>query len=627
MWVGIGIGINRNRYAKGIFNAYSARVVADGGVTEAGQCVDAGATPLLQTASLLLIPSGYEGGKLYSEIPTNGNGDLTWTRGSDAFRTNASGLLQRVPWNLATDSENFSAVYSGINASISNNTTSAPNATTTADSLLETTANDIHAIYTDYTQQSGVQYTYSVYVKSISGRNVRISGSSGFTGPIALVDLSNGSLLSGSTGASVESVGNGWYRISLTATTTTTTVRVIIYSMNGTATTFAGSTSNGVYVWGAQIVEGSSAETYLPTTDRLGFPRLDYTYGSCPSALLEPQRTNLALYSAQFDDAYWSKLNSTLTANTVTSPDGTTNADTFTADGSNNFHLLQSQLTINFTTVAFSASVYAKKNTNDFIQLSVGSPVGGMFANFNINNGTLGSVGTVTGTNPTSSIQNVGNGWYRCVMNFTPTLANATAIQFGIITSATSPRIESNTLTTSVYVYGSQVETGAYPSTYIPTTTATATRVADSFSRNNIFTNGLITSSGGTWFVEFRVASTSRDNGNTMRIGDASNAFNIAAGISGTGYGFILNKSIGGTGTNLYFSFLGTSAFVKLAIKWNGTTADVFANGTKVVSATAFTPTNLPDLTGSFGTPIFIKQMALYPSPLSDTDCTTLTTL
>jgi hypothetical protein len=454
MGIGLGIGINRSNYAQGIFNAYNSRVVADGGVTEAGGCVDAVAG-LLLTASLLVIPSGYKSGKAYAQIPTNGNGDLTWTRASTANRTNSSG-------------------------------------------------------------------------------NIELMAS--------------------------------------------------------------------------------------------GVPRLSYMYGSCPALLLEPQRTNLALQSESFDNAYWSKLNSTVTANSVTSPDGTTNAETFTADGSNNFHLLQSQLTINFTTVAFSASVYVKKNNNDFIQICVGSSIGGMFANFNINNGTLGSVGTVTGTNPTSSIENVGNGWYRCVMNFTPTLATATAIQFGIITSATSPRIESNTLTTSVYVYGSQVESGAYPTTYIPTTTASATRVADSFSRNNIFTNNLITSSGGTWFVELRnnVAYVRDSSSQGINIGDSSTTISNGLMIVNTGTGRqVVQKIVSGTATTLYTTLSDT---VKIAIKWNGTSADVFVNGTKQVTATAFTTTLMEFLNGNAsGIPRFIQAMALFSTPLSDTDCTTIT--
>ena len=60
-------------------------------------------------------------------------------------------------------------------------------------------------------------------------------------------------------------------------------------------------------------------------------PRLDYTNGTCPSILVEPQRTNLVLYSEQFDNAAWLKSTASgtlnVTANYGISPDGTQNAD------------------------------------------------------------------------------------------------------------------------------------------------------------------------------------------------------------------------------------------------------------------------------------------------------------
>ena len=76
--------------------------------------------------------------------------------------------------------------------------------------------------------------------------------------------------------------------------------------------------------------------------------------------------------------------------------------------------------------------------------------------------------------------------------------------------------------------------------------------------------------------------------------------------------------------TNLYTTTTDTS---KIAIKWNGTTADVFENGVKVVSATSFTPTVMEFFFGS-GTRRFlnINSMALFPTPLTDTQCIALTT-
>jgi len=457
MGIGLGVGINRSNYAQGIFSAYQSRVVADGGVTEAGACVDA-VSGLLQTASLLLIPSGYKSGKAYAEIPTNGNGDLTWTRASTALRTNSSGLL--------------------------------------------------------------------------------------------------------------ESMGSG-------------------------------------------------------------VPRLSYMYGSCPALLLEPQRTNLALRSEEFDNASWGKTASSITTNTTTSPDGNTTADTLTADGTILNHGVEQSISVTSGTT-YSWSIYAKKNTNDFLQIVASSGRFGLnvWANFDLNSGVLGSVGSST----TASIQNVGNGWYRCIMTATATgTGSAATYILNIISSSTSVRSELNTLTTSVFLWGAQFEVGAYATTIIPTTTASATRVADSFSRNNIYTNGLITSSGGTWFVELRnnIAYNAQDFSNFMFLGDgstisASNMLAIAP--QSTSLQRVrITKKIGGTYTYLYLTLTDNA---KIAFKWDGSTADVFVNGAKVVSSTSFAVTNMEFLNGGASdVPKFIQAMALYPSPLSDTDCTTITTL
>jgi hypothetical protein len=350
-------------------------------------------------------------------------------------------------------------------------------------------------------------------------------------------------------------------------------------------------------------------------------------YGSCPALLLEPQRTNLALRSEEFDNASWTKSASSITANSTTSPDGNTNADTFTGDGLLGFH--QVSQSMSYTSgLSYTYSLYAKKGTNNFIQFTNSFSAFGSnsYANFDLNNGVLGTVGSTA----TATITNVGNGWYRCTMTSTATATLSGSLANTLITSATSPRAESNTLSTSVFLWGAQMEQGAYPTTYIPTTTASATRIADSFSRNNIFTNGLITSSGGTWFVELRGnLSLTRDTFTTgIYISDTTNITSNNINIRNGGGGAVrlaINKVISGVSTPLYLT---TTDTVKLAIKWNGTTADIFANGTKVISATSFTPTNMEFLRGELTqVPAFIQQMALYPSPLSDTDCTIITTL
>jgi len=157
------------------------------------------------------------------------------------------------------------------------------------------------------------------------------------------------------------------------------------------------------------------------------------------------------------------------------------------------------------------------------------------------------------------------------------------------------------------------------------------TRNADVISRSNIFTNGYITSAGGTWFVDFK------GNVDLIRSGSAGGLFLNTGTISLAGDGFLFRnpttssqkmsiiKYNSGTPSTLYNTL---TENVKAAIKWNGTTADIFVNGVKVVSATAFTATNMENLIGEGqNRTLQINSMSLYPTPLSDTELINLTTL
>jgi hypothetical protein len=95
---------------------------------------------LLEQASLVLIPSGYKEDVVYSEIPLDGSGDMNFTRSSNGTRINSAGLVEVCPWNLVQNSENFSAIWTAQNATITTNSLVAPNGTTTADSLIAANA-------------------------------------------------------------------------------------------------------------------------------------------------------------------------------------------------------------------------------------------------------------------------------------------------------------------------------------------------------------------------------------------------------------------------------------------------------------------------------------------------------
>lgn len=626
------------------------RAVSDGGSVEAELCSyntlnGLSYNALLRSATLLLTPNGYKESKLYSVIPSNGNGDFTVTRATTATRTNSGGLVEGVPYNLLQYSQVYAAAYwdKGLTTVIDNNTT-APNGTLTAAILTEaagTGSHHIHELIGVFTPVIGTAYTMSCYVKrpdTAADQFVQLPFWSAGFGVNAYVnfDLLNatvGTVGSSITSNSITSVGNGWYRLTATATATGAVKSGFQLSFISSATaprtesyTVTAGTEESVYLWGAQMVEGTLPLVYQRTDTRLNIPRLDYSLGSCPNLLLEPQRTNLALRSEEFDNASWVKTASSITANSTTSPSGVQNADNFTGDGTlANHRLIQS---FNVTTgITYTISCYVKKNTNNFFQIYLISGQFGAlaYANFDLNNGVLGTVGAQA----VATITSVGNGWYRCTMVSTAIATASTSVNFGIITSATSARAENNTLTTSVFLWGAQMEVGAYVTSYIPTTSASVTRNYDFLFLGNNYTSGRISASGGTWFTYLiNNIPITRDSGGGVGLRLSTTTFNNTLHIStpgGSNQRYWIRKIVGGTNTNLYHTLTNE---VKIAIKWNGTTADVFVNGVKVVSATAFTSVDLENLGLDNGNiPYNINSMALWSTPLTDTQLTQLTTL
>ena len=314
------------------------------------------------------------------------------------------------------------------------------------------------------------------------------------------------------------------------------------------------------------------------------------------AGLIELVPRNLLTYSEQFDNASWIKTNTTVTANTTTSPDGTTTADTITGIGALGVRLIQSN-SISFTaSTSYSLSVFAKKDTNDFIQLFVPLLIGGMHANFNLNTGVVGTLGTQTGNTPTSSITNYGNGWYRCTINFTATTTISTVTSISIVTSASAVRSESNTLTTSLILWGAQLETGTTATEYFPTTdrfniprvdysTGTASLLVEPARTNSVlyseqFDNALWAK---TTLTVTANQTTAPDGNNTADLlAPTSSDSKISQGFLPTGaiqYNFsvYLRSAIGssfstvliadGTLRTITWTFSGT------AVKWPGGTA------------------------------------------------------
>ena len=359
-------------------------------------------------------------------------------------------------------------------------------------------------------------------------------------------------------------------------------------------------------------------------------PRLDYSLGSCPNILLEPQRTNLCLWSEQFDNASWLQFfQASVTPNTTTSPSGVQNADTLTANGILASHFIASNSISLTSGVSYSVSIYVKKNTNNFIQINTSGATGGQFANFDVNNGVVGSVGTISGSTPTSSIASVGNGWHRCTMVFTASASASTTINPVLVSSASSARAESNTLSTSVFLWGAQYEAGAYPTSYIPTSSASVTRNADVVQATGV--SSLIGQTEGTIFIDLNFTNVGVEKYILILRDTASTNFISLRRLATGEIRFVLAATTSSGTTNQSSAVLANGNY-KIAYKYISGSIKIFINGVLLFTLTP---------TFTFGTALSIidlghqnslaqlndriNSMALFPTPLTDGEMSMLT--
>lgn len=226
---------------------------------------------------------------------------VTHTRASSATFVDSSGVLRSAVTNLVLRSEEFdNASWSKTNSSITSNATTAPNGTITADALIEDTAASTHVALQTYGVTTGTTYTLSCYAKA-AGRNfAQLLFIGGFASNItAIFDLTNGSVgtTAGSPVTAAVAVGNGWYRLSITATTisTITTSIQLRPAITSSAANYQGDGTSGLYLWGAQLEQASTVGDYVPTTSAINSaPRFDHnpTTGESLGLLVEEARTN-----------------------------------------------------------------------------------------------------------------------------------------------------------------------------------------------------------------------------------------------------------------------------------------------------------------------------------------------
>jgi len=401
--------------------------------------------------------------------------------------------------NLALQSQTFNlgGAWGNTNINFGPDATTAPDGTTTAESLTDTTLNGLHRLsqFVSTPLVVGTRYTFSLYLKAVTLPWVQILIYDGSSYYWTNVDLATGALGNKAATATAVStpVGNGWYRVSVTSPVAAGTAGEIhIYGIDSNVAisrpTYAGS-GQSVYVWGAQLEVGLVATGYNPTTSApasVGNVVTEATGTPIPLAttlgyVAENAATNICAQSQTFDNAGWTKTNAVIAADNIAAPDGTLTADRFTDDATNTFHLAFTAGGIaHVASATYTASVYVKQGTLPWMQLLATTGAGIVaWANFNLATGAVGF--TMAGT--TSAVATLPNGWFRVSITYATGAGTAGNLQLFSINAnvnvAQPPYVGTGQ---TMYLWGAQVEQASDPSSYIATTTGQVSRAGDALS-------------------------------------------------------------------------------------------------------------------------------------------------
>ncbi len=582
---------------------------------------------------------------------------ITFTRTTTATYYNGV-TTAKAEENLFLQSQTLNTGWLTLNVTVTADNATAPDGTTTADTIVENAATGVHEIYS-FATVNGVTYTISVFAKRNSGtRNLTFRGAGqGGAGVHPIFDLGSGTVAQNGTGTwsnqTIVSVGGGWYRCSATVVASAV-ANMFIGMADGTSQSYTGDDTSSIDLWGAQLEQRSAVTAYTPTTTQpitnyipvlqtaaSGVARFDHnpTTGESLGLLIEEQRTNLRLRSEEFDNAEWVKQRTSVVSNTIIAPSGALTGDKLVENTDNNTHFVTGLTSFTTASASLTLSVYAKKAERNIFwlqgsQAAQWSAVPSAF--FNLETGVVSGATNTTQT----SITPVGNGWYRCSISGTTASSGVTTpgINIYLVSTGTTTSYTGNGYD-GIYLWGAQLEAGAFPTSYIPTVAATVTRNAD------------VASMTGTNFSSWYRADEGAVYAEWNSVGSLSGGSNLAYAISDGTFNntHFINASVSGAANQTQAAFRsGGSAQAVISIIGAYTnyayrkTAAAYEVDNFAVSgdgSSAFTDTSGIVMSGIdrlfFGASWTgsdnvlngtIKKLAFYPSRLTDAQLQALTT-
>ena len=363
-----------------------------------------------------------------------------------------------------------------------------------------------------------------------------------------------------------------------------------------------------------------------------GVPRLDYyTSGGtagCPALLVEPAATNLALQSENFTTT-WAAASLNITSG-FTSPTNS-NLGALIEVSAAGGRVRQSVTLTSGATLDFSC--FAKLGTLSsgvslvFQDGNATNYTSGACQAFRLDTGQLASSGS-TGAGFTvvrSGIENYGNGWYRCnlavTMGYTPAAPNIMIRPTAALTSSIPVTVSGDTC----YIFGAQLETGSVATSYIPTTTTSATRNAEVISVTGSV-SGCIGQSEGTICLDATYDAVGSTATLWFSVLGTSNSIGLALSS-------LIRSIVNGQSDNLAGSPPDTSG-IKIAWAYNASGVVCFINGNQYTltngGSQVITQFNrvLIDMS-SHANRLYdtrIRSLALYTTRLTNAQLAALTT-
>jgi hypothetical protein len=418
-------------------------------------------------------------------------------------------VLKWAPHNELTYSEDLTNGWGVQNGSIGSTGTADPNGVTTNTTLFipSATSSNQHRVIGNNTSIFISSYRLSFWLKP-SGYT-KVGFRNGVTGEYAAFSLVGAGTVINESNCTAAIVQDGdWYFCSVERDNVSG-IRADIYTFDNGYTsgnpngyTYTGDGTSGVYIWGAHVYRSDlggmvdnpdRGDSYVPTTSSAKYlPRIGHHVynGSAwvnEGLLAESEaRTNDALYSTILNAQYDTNA-AFISDNSAIAPTGVEEASTITENTAIATHRFDEKVTSTTVGTRYTFSIYAKKKERSVIGFGgVGLYNAGENVEFDLDNGIAYNGGT---GNALVNIQDVGNGWFRCMMTYT--VAGTAQFRVHLHNTLVNGAPPSGTGlsyqgdgSSGVYVWGLQIEEGDTASSFIPNsgTSAGVTRAAETFT-------------------------------------------------------------------------------------------------------------------------------------------------